>query len=124
MRIVIVVLTALGVLASLFLGMKWLGDYNAAKELVESAAALGVNTAELDSYVRGAYALIAGAGIAVVGAVFALKWKGKQAAIALLVAGLLPAVFAPKALVFTFFLVLAGALSFKLKTREPSVAAA
>ena len=117
MRIAGLILGILGGLAAGLLGMKWLSDANQQKELLDPARQVGVNMGDLDKIVTAAYILIGSMVAGIVGGVLAFMGKGKIAAILMLIAGILPAVFEPKALVFTFILLIGAAVSFMAKPK-------
>ena len=112
MRITAVILGILGGLMAAFLGIKWLSDANEMREMIQAIQSAGGDTSEIDSIVNGGYCLIAALVFGIAGAVAVLKDKGKVAGALMLVGALLPAVFAPKALVFTFLLLLGGIFAF------------
>ncbi|HKS42514.1 MAG TPA: hypothetical protein VJX74_18015 [Blastocatellia bacterium] len=115
MRIAGLVLGILGGLAAGFLGMKWLSDANSMKELVGAARNLGVDMTELDKTITAAYILLGSAVLGIVGGVMAFKGKGKIAGLLMLIGAIAPAIFAPKALVFTCILLIGGIVSFFAK---------
>ncbi|HJQ25109.1 MAG TPA: hypothetical protein VKA60_14420 [Blastocatellia bacterium] len=118
MRIVGLILGVLGGLAAGALGIKWLSDAHQMRELIGAARELGVDTGELDKLVMAAYVLIAAMVMGIAGGVLAFKGRGRYAAGLMLVGALLPVVFAPKALAFTFLLLVGGCLSFMAKPRQ------
>jgi len=124
MRIVGLILGILGGLAAGALGMKWLSDAHQMRELIGAAREFGVDTGELDKLIIAAYILLAAMVMGIIGGVLAFKGKGKIAAGLMLVGALLPVVFAPKALVFTFLLLVGGAMSMLAKPKEPVAHAA
>ena len=115
MRIAGLVLGILGGLAAAFLGMKWLSDANDMKAMIGAARNLGVDMTELDKTVTAAYILIGSAVLGIVGGVMAFKGKGKIAGLLMLIGAIAPAIFAPKALVFTCILLIGGIVSFFAK---------
>jgi len=123
MKIACLVLSILGALAALALGIVWLGDASDARELIAAASSMGVDTGEIDSLVRAAYLLIAGGVGAVVAGVLTMKDKGKIGGAILALAVLAPAVFAPKTLIATFLLALAALFAFLAKPRSVVAAA-
>jgi len=124
MRIVGLILGILGGLAAGALGIKWLSDAHQMRELIGAAREFGVDTGELDKLIIAAYILLAAMVLGIIGGVLAFKGKGKIAAGLMLVGALLPVVFAPKALVFTFLLLVGGALSLLARPKEPVAHAA
>src|SRR5581483_4287503 len=118
MRIVGLILGILGGLAAGALGIKWLSDAHQMRELIGAAREFGVDTGELDKLIIAAYILLAAMVLGIIVGVLAFKGKGKIAAGLMLVGALLPVVFAPKALVFTFLLLVGGALSLLARPRQ------
>jgi hypothetical protein len=117
MRIAVLILAILGALASAALGIKWLSDANEYKATLEAVAKMGIDTSEITSLIRGAYALLGGAVLALVGGFLAMNHKGKIAAGVLALAVIAPAAMAPKTLVATFFLVIAAILAIFVKPK-------
>jgi hypothetical protein len=117
MRIAGLILGILGGLAAGLLGMKWLSDANQLKELTDFVRQTGGDTSDIDKLVTAAYVLIGAMVLGIVGGVLAFMGKGKIAAVLMLVAGILPAVFEPKALVFTFILLIGAVVSFFAKPK-------
>jgi hypothetical protein len=124
MRIVGLLLGILGGLLAGFLGMKWLSDAHQMREMIQLAKDLGVDMRELDKLVVAAYVLIATMLMGIAGGVLAFKGKGRIAALLMLVGALLPVVFAPKVLAFTFLLLVGGALSMMARPKERAATAA
>lgn len=124
MRIVGLVLGILGGLLAGFLGMKWLSDAHQMREMIQLAKDLGVDMRELDKLVVAAYVLIATMLMGIAGGVLAFKGKGRIAAMLMLVGALLPVVFAPKALAFTFLLLVGGGLSMMVRPKQSAASAA
>lgn len=123
MRIAILVLAAVGGLASGGLGLKWVSDAGKAKQLVREVEKLGIApdaVKEVGRVETAGYLLLVSMLAAVGGAVAVYLGKTKVAGPVLLAAALLPALFTMKALVATIFLVAAGGLCFALKP-GPSV---
>jgi hypothetical protein len=118
MRIVRLVLGVIGGLLAGMLGLIWIRDASRMRELVDSARSLGVDTGEVDKLVIAAYILLAAMVVGVVAGVLAFKGKGKVAAPLMIVGAIAPALLAPKALVFTFILLLGGLLSFAAKPKD------
>ena len=130
MKIATIILVILGAIASFALGITWLSDYNDYKTEIstvnEMLAGIGSDSdiakdlKEVETMRNCAYALIACGFIALV-AVFLMGKIGKIAAIIILAAGIVPAIFYLKALAFTFLLVIAGILAFFVKPRAQTV---
>ena len=117
MRIVGLTLGIIGGLLAGMLGMIWMRDASRMRELVDAARNLGVDTGEVDKLIIAAYILLAVMVVGIVAGVLAFKGKGKIAAPLMILGALAPVVFAPKALVFTFILLLGGLLSFAAKPK-------
>lgn len=123
MRGAILGLAIFGALAGGFLGMRWLGDADKVREAAKLVEDLGLSDnpevkaslAKASSLVTAAYLLIVGALVAVPAAVVGLKKPEytKVAGAVLIACAAVPAIFAMKSLVFTFFLVIAGGLCLK-----------
>jgi hypothetical protein len=125
MRIASFVFGLLGAVASLLLGVKWFGDLNsetgkAAIKLANTikgpdAGAFG----EILSMQRGTYALLACGVIGLAVSVMVLIRKGNKMAnaILLIVCGILPLMFAGKA-VFGVPMALAGLLALGIKAKK------
>jgi hypothetical protein len=111
MRIIGLVLGVIGGLLAGMLGLTWIRDASRMRELVDAARSLGVDTGEVDKLVIAAYILLAAMVVGVVAGMLAFKGKGRLAAAMMIMAAIAPALFAPKALVFTFVLLLGGLLS-------------
>ncbi len=123
MRILGLILGILGGLLAGFLGMKWMGDADSLKGQIEVARKMGVNMAELDKMATASYMLIGAMVAGIVGGILAMMGKGKIAALLMLAGAILPAIWAPKSLVFTCILLLGGIVSFFAKPRQAAVSA-
>ena len=121
MRIAGLILGILGGLIAGFLGMKWMGDADSLKGQIELARRAGVNMAELDKMATASYLLIGAMLAGIVGGILAMMGKGKIAALLMLAGAILPAIWAPKSLIFTCLLMLGGIVSFFAKPRQPAV---
>ena len=117
MRIAGLILGIIGGLLAGMLGITWMRDANRMRELIETAKSLGVDTGEVDKLVIVAYILLAVMIVGIVAGVLAFRGKGKIAAPLMILGAVAPALFAPKALVFTFILLLGGLLSFAAKPK-------
>ena len=117
MRIAGLILGIIGGLLAGMLGITWMRDANRMRELIETAKSLGVDTGEVDKLVIAAYILLAVMIVGIVAGVLAFRGKGKIAAPLMILGAVSPALFAPKALVFTFILLLGGLLSFAAKPK-------
>jgi hypothetical protein len=132
MRIAILALAALGILTSGFLGMKWVSDSSKVEQAAKLAQDLGVGedpavkaeVAKAKSAVTAGYLLMVGALGAIAASVMMIRMpaKSKVCGAALIACALIPALFAAKSLVFTFFLIVAGGLCLARKT-APAAAA-
>ena len=121
MRIVGLVLGIIGGLLAGMLGLTWMRDANRMRELIDAARNLGVDTGEVDKLVIAAYILLAVMVVGIVAGVLAFRGKGKIAAPLMILGAIAPALFAPKALVFTFILLLGGLLSFVAKPKVQQI---
>jgi hypothetical protein len=121
MRILGLILGILGGLAAGFLGMKWMGDANHLKASIDFARKMGVNMAELDKMATASYMLIGAMVAGIVGGILAFMGRGKIAAVLMLAGAILPAIWAPKSLIFTCLLLLGGIVSFFIKPRQTPV---
>jgi len=117
MRIVGLILGVIGGLLAGVLGLTWLRDASRMRELVDAARSLGVDTGEVDKLVIAAYILLVAMVVGIAAGVLAFKGKGKIAAALMIISAIAPALFAPKALVFTFILLLGGLLSLAAKPK-------
>lgn len=121
MRILGLILGILGGLIAGFLGMKWMGDADSLQASIEAARKLGANMSDLDKMVTASYMLISAMVAGIVGGILAMMGKGKIAALLMLAGAILPAIWAPKSLVFTCILLLGGIVSFFAKPRQAAV---
>ncbi len=118
MRILGLILGILGGLLAGCLGWKWLDDANHAKAMLDVARSAGVNMAELDKTVMAGRMLIGSALAGIVGGILALMGKGKIAALLMLAGAIVPAIWAPKSLIFSFLLIIGGIVCFFVKPRQ------
>lgn len=123
MRITGLILGILGGLVAGFLGMKWMGAAESLKGQIELARKMGVNMAEVDKMVTASYMLIGAMVAGIVGGVLAFMGRGKIAALLMLAGAIVPAIWAPKSLIFTCLLLLGGIVSFFAKPRQASAGA-
>jgi hypothetical protein len=98
--------------------MKWMGDADSLKTSIEAARKLGANMAELDKMATASYMLIGAMVAGAVGGILAMMGKGKIAALLMLAGAIVPAIWAPKSLIFTFLLLIGGIVSFFVKPRQ------
>ena len=117
MKVAALIVGLIGAILSTGLGSKWVSDYNDNKKLIESFS--GGDSAllkEVNRTKNAGYLMIV-FGIAAVGAaVMAIK-KSKISGAVMVAAAVIPAFLAPKALVFTFFLLVAGVLALAAKPK-------
>lgn len=129
MRIAVIILVIIGTLSSLGLGIKWVSDFEtykseiAAVEDLKSDPDVAQALKDMEKLRNCAYSLIAGGIIALV-SVFLIRKIGKIAAVIILACAIIPAIFAPISLVFTFFFIIAGILAFFVKPKVQAVKAA
>ena len=119
MRILGLILGILGGLLAGCLGWKWLDDANHVKAMMDVARSAGANMAELDKTVMAGRMLIGSMAAGIVGGILAMMGKGKIAALLMLAGAIVPAIWAPKSLIFTCLLVIGGIVSFFAKPRQP-----
>lgn len=124
LRISIIVLALLGALASGALGIKWISDANESAAQIETLEAMGMDTSELNQILTGAYMLLGSMVLGIAGAVAAFRRKMVPTSALLLLAGVAPALFTAKVLIFTWLLILAGLLALRLKPVMPVAAPA
>jgi len=118
MRILGLILGILGGLLAGCLGWKWLDDANHMKAMIDVARSAGVSMAELDKTVMAGRMLIGSTAAGIVGGILAMMGKGKIAALLMLAGVIVPAIWAPKSLVFTFLLAIGAIVSFFAKPRS------
>lgn len=126
MKIAAIILGIIGALASFGLGSKWYTDFNKYKDTMEklstAAGSLGKSTevasamADYNTIGNAAYALLVCGIIGLVASLLVFK-QSKIAAVVLVLAAIVPAVFSTKALIATFLLLIAGALAFFVKPK-------
>ncbi len=125
MKIAALILGIIGSLASFALGSKWYTDYNKYKETAESLttaagklgnAEVSASMSEFNTIGHASYALLACGVIGLIASLLVFK-QSKMAAIILVLAAVVPAVFTAKALIATFILFVAGALAFLVKPK-------
>ena len=126
MKIAALILGIIGSLASFGLGSVWYTDYNKQKSTMESlntaAGSLGGSaevTAAMTQFTNlghASYALLLCGVIGLVASLLVFK-QSKIAAIILVLAAIVPAVFTAKALAGTFILFIAGGLAFLVKPK-------
>lgn len=114
MRIVAFILSVLGGLLTAALGITWLSDAAELQDQIALAEAAGIS---IDSMITAAYLLIAAFFLGITGGILALKRKGKIAAPILIAAAVMPALYEPKSLVFSFLLIIAGLFALGAKPK-------
>lgn len=114
MRIAAFILGILGGLCAAALGITWLSDAAELQDQIAAAEAAGVS---VDSLITAGYLLVAALFLGVAGGVLALMRKGKIAAPVLIASAVLPAIFEPQSLVFSFLLIIAGLLALGAKPK-------
>ncbi len=146
MRIAVTILALLGSLCAAFLGMTWLSDSSSkageirqmeqlASELeqgsagavfgADSLATLQANLAKIRNARRAGWLLLLGAAASGICGVLVLlkKLAVRPAAITMIASSILPALFVPVSLAFSFFLLVAGGLGFLVKDTDQPAAA-
>jgi hypothetical protein len=118
MRILGLILGILGGLLAGCLGWKWLDDANHMKAAIDLARSAGASMADLDKTVMAGRLLIGSMAAGVIGGILAMMGKGKIAALLMMAGVIVPAIWAPKSLVFTFLLLIGGIVSFFAKPRQ------
>ena len=130
MRAAILCLVVLGALGSGVLGLKWISDSSKVEEAMKAVQSLGLGdspeiktaAAKARSLVVAAYLMVLGAVVAVTTTAIWLKRSEMKKAYGgvLIACALVPALFALKSLVFTFFLIVAGGLCLVGKSPVPA----
>jgi hypothetical protein len=135
MKVASLILGVVGSLAVVFLGILWVGQY---KELERSELYRSVREqrqqgqadpeldkafATVERTANAGYASFALGLVALVGAVLVFKLPRVSAGL-MAAAVVVPAVLNPKSLAFSFVLLIAAALAFKVKPRQAAVASA
>ena len=129
MRTAVIILVIIGTLASIGLGVKWLSDFNsykteiAAVEDLKSDPDVAQAFKDMEKLKNCSYALIV-CGIIAIASVFLMGKIGKIAAVIILASAIIPAIFSPISLVFTFFFLIAGILAFFVKPKVQAANAA
>jgi hypothetical protein len=124
MKIAALIVGLMGALMTLGLGSKWVSDYDKNKDLIESlqklsSAAGGEASSamsELNRTKNAGYLMVVLGIVAAVAAGLVFK-IGKPSGAVMIAAAVIPAALAPKSLVFSFFLIIAGVLAFLAKPK-------
>ena len=132
MRIATIVLAILGAIFSVALGLKWRGDYNDGKAIVDASAVIAsaagaagnetmANAALFEKLGTAAILLIVAGALGVVAAGLVAKRKELPAAGLLFVAVIAPLIYSGKTLLTTSLLAIAAILAFlaSRKTTAP-----
>jgi len=128
MKVAALILGLIGALLVTGLGSKWLVDYKQNRATIESlASAVGGSAgqeaiASIERTHRAAYAMVV-LGIAALAASALVFKKSKAAGGVMIAAAIVPALFAPSTLVFSFLLLLAGIFALVAK-QKPAAAPA
>lgn len=127
MKIAVLILGLLGSIAFLTVGAIWLSDYNAHKDEIagmkQTMTQLGASGAideqlkELQTHVRAAYSMLVLGGLSFLASILVFKVSKLSGAI-LILSVLIPAILLPKTLLFSFILLIAGALAFAVKPKK------
>ena len=106
------ILGIVGGVLSLLLGMKWISDASGIDSIIEMLGEDSPIVAELNSLVNAAYAMVLFGVVAIAVAAMPSKLPTKAGAGVLVACGLIPAIFATKALATGVFIIIAGLLTF------------
>lgn len=118
MKVAAIIIGILGALAAGALGAKWISDARSVQDKIDLIQSMGGDVSEINGLKAGAYVLVGSLFAGIGACVMLLRNKPKHAAILMACAGALPCVFAMKALVFTWLLILAAVLSARVKPRQ------
>lgn len=124
MKKAVIIIVILGVIANLFLGIKWISDYNDYKSQIEAFEELASDPdiaaalKEVEATKNASYALIACGVVALVAVFLAKKIGPKIAGIIIVLSGVIPGILASGAFLFTSVLILGGILALVLKPKE------
>jgi hypothetical protein len=124
MRIAALIVGLLGALITTGLGAKWVADYKdnraTIEKLTQVGGALGASGAEalaqLERMHKASYVMVVLGLFAIVASVLVLK-KSKPSGAVLIAAAVVPAIFAPSTLIFSFLLIIAGLLAIAAKPK-------
>lgn len=118
MRITILILGVVGALVAGALGMKWLSDYG---QLNEMQRAMGGQ--QLQDMGTAGLLLIVSMVLGIVGAILAYKHKFAVGGVLMLLAGVVPLLFAKQAIVFLLLLIAGGIVGLFAHFKAPKPAA-
>jgi hypothetical protein len=117
MKVAALIVGLIGALMTAGLGSKWVSDYNDNKRVIESlSGGDGALLQEVNRTKNAGYLMIV-FGIAAIAAAGLVFKKAKISGAVMVAAAVIPAFLAPKALVFTFFLLIAGVLALAAKPK-------
>lgn len=109
MKYATLILGILGGLAAGFLGVKWVEDLAQLSEMqVAMAQSMGN---DIDGMRIASLLLLAGSAAGIVGGLLAFRGKWLVGGIIMLVAGVLPPLFAAQSFIFTLLLIIGGSIA-------------
>lgn len=109
MKYATLILGILGGLAAGFLGVKWVEDLAQLNEMqVAMAQSMGN---DIDGMRIASLLLLAGSAAGIVGGLLAFRGKWLVGGIIMLVAGVLPPLFAAQSFIFTLLLIIGGSIA-------------
>lgn len=124
MRVIVLILGTLGGLAGALLGMNWISQHRDLEQLVarpdiaEVVSGENLLSAEIEAAAalsRASYVLVAGLFLAIGGGIMAMRKRGRIAAALMLAAPIVAAAMAPRSLVASGLLIIAGLLALRVK---------
>jgi len=127
MKVAALILGLIGSLVTVGLGSKWVADYNKYESTIASieqlseqmggGGALADSLTGIKKLKSAGYALVGLGILALLASVLVFK-LGKLSGIVMWVAAIVPVVFAPRSLIFTSLLIVAGILAFLTKSKQ------
>ena len=123
MKNAVMILGILGALTAGGLGMNWMSDIGSMTEQQKALAQLSGQGEQMSKLATASFILVAGFFAGLAGAFLARKDNFMGAGIVLLVAGVLPLLFAPQAFLFTVLLIAGGVVAFVIHTKAKQPAA-